>query len=381
MRIVNRKYENVDKLQKELDISDLKPKNTLIQIFCGLAIESEIERIQTIFKEKNSEIPFMGTTTAGEINNGEISENSIVVSIIEFENTSVQHASFAHDDDFELGVAIASELFKENTKAVILFVDGLFTNGDSVVEGISSIDSTIPIAGGMAGDNGNYITTFVFNADGIYSKGCVGAALNSDVLNVFTDYQLNWQAIGQTMTVTKAVKNRLYEIDGISASEIYRKYLGKKVGDNLPFSATEFPLLKIQDDRLEICRTFIRKFEDGSLLTIGNMEVGDRVRLAFGNIDLVLNSTKNNVRKYANFQPEAIFAYSCTARRAFLQSEVVAELRPLSNIAPTCGFFTYGEIYHHNNKNSLLNITLTIFALSENKIADSCGGSFQFCLV
>jgi GGDEF domain-containing protein len=371
LKITNTNYKSLSDLYKNLDLSNLDPNKTFIQIFTGLITEPEIKYIQSVLREKNSAITFIGSTTAGEINNGEVKENSILISIMEFKNTTFKQAYFVDENDYNLGVEIASSLFTDNTKAMILFIDGIHTNGNDVVDGISSLNSAIPLAGGMAGDNGAFVETFVFDNNGVYNKGAVAVSLNSDLLNVFTDYQLNWQAIGQEMLVTKAEKNRLYEIDGMSASEIYRKYLGDKVGDNLPFSATEFPLLKIEEDGLEVCRTFIHQFEeDGSLLTIGNLEVGDKVRLAFGNIDLILNSSKNNLSKYQNFQPEAIFTYSCTARRAFLQSQVVVELKPLSNIAPSCGFFTYGEIFHKNNKNSFLNISLTVFALSEADITE-----------
>ena len=369
MKVTNKNYANIQELNTQLDLSNIKVENTLIQVFTGLITENDVNEIHSLIKSKNSQALFVGSTTAGEIYEGTVQENSINISIVEFENTTVKQGYFIDEDDFTLGSKIAKSLFRDNSKAMILFIDGLQTNGNDVVDGISSINTTIPLAGGMAGDNGGFVQTFVFDSNGVYSKGCVAVSLNSDVLNVFTDYQLNWQPIGQTMTVSKAEKNRLYEIDGISASEIYRKYLGDKVGDNLPFSATEFPLLKIEDDGLEICRTFVHQFEeDGSLLTIGNLEVGDKVKLAFGNVDLVLNSTKDNVQEYQKFQPDAIFTYSCTARRAFLQSEIVTELNPLNSIAPNCGFFTYGEIFHKNNKNSLLNITLTIFGLSENSI-------------
>ncbi|MDB2563004.1 SpoIIE family protein phosphatase, partial [Sulfurimonas sp.] len=273
---------------------------------------------------------------------------------------------FINDNDFNLGVDIASKLVKDKTKAMILFIDGLQTNGSDVLDGITSVNNTVVVAGGMSGDNGVFKETFIFNQNGVYQKGSVALSLNSDSLDVFTNYQLNWQAIGQFMTVTKAEKNRLYEIDGIPASEVYRKYLGDKVGDGLPHSAIEFPLLKIEDDGLEICRTFVHKFDDGSLLTIGNLEVGDKVKLAFGNVELVMNNSKSDILGYKQFQPEAIFTYSCTARISFLQSQVLTELEPLNEIAPIAGFFTYGEIFHQNNKNSLLNITLTVLGLSEN---------------
>ena len=59
----------------------------------------------------------------------------------------------------------------------------------------------------MAGDNGAFAKTFVFDNNGVYENGAVAVSLNSESLNVFTNYQLNWQPIGKSMTVTKAEKN------------------------------------------------------------------------------------------------------------------------------------------------------------------------------
>ena len=368
MEIINKSFTNLEELITNLDLTNLSIENTLVQVFSSLNQESQIRQIQTIFKKKNPKISFIGTTTAGEIDDANVNENTILVSIVKFEDTKVKHSSFKNDiDDYQLGKNIANTLIQTNTKALLMFVDGLSTNGSDVMDGISSINDTVPISGGLAGDNGAFVKTYVFTQNDIYSKGCVSVSLNSEVLEVFTDYQLNWQSIGQLMTITKAHKNRLYEIDGIPASDIYIKYLGDKIGDNLPFSATEFPLLKIEDDGLEVCRTFVDKFDDGSLLTIGNFEVGDKVRLAFGNVDLIINNTQKKVMQYQEHQPEAIFTYNCTARKAFLQSQITRELEPLTKIAPTCGFFTYGEFFSQNNKNALLNITLTILGLREKK--------------
>jgi serine phosphatase RsbU (regulator of sigma subunit) len=367
MKIENINYESIDELRQKLDLRFIDTNKTLIQVFSGCIEKNEILDICKILKDKNSDIKFIGTTTAGEIYNGNIGKGSITISIMEFEHTSFINKHFNNEDNFELGVDIANSLFVDNTKVMILFIEGLLNNGNDVVDGIASVDNTIPIAGGMAGDNGAFSKTYIFDNNGVYENGAVAVSLNSKVLNVLTNYQLNWQAIGKFMTITKAKKNRLYEIDGIPASDIYRRYLGDKIGDDLPHSAIEFPLLKIEENGLEICRTFVHKFdEDGSLLTIGNLDVGDKVRLAFGNVDLIINGANEDIRNYQYFQPEAIFTYSCASRITFLQSDVVRELQPLNDIAPIAGFFTYGEIYHQNNKNSLLNISLTILGLSES---------------
>jgi len=162
MKVTNTNYKNLGKLHKNLNLSNLDSTNTLIQIFSGLDSEFDIKQIQSIFQEKNSDISFIGTTTTGEIYDGKVDDGGIVISIMEFENTTLVYDHSSGDNDYDMGVNIANKLFKDNTKAMILFVDGLLTNGSDVLDGISSIDSTTPIAGGLAGDNGAFKETFVF---------------------------------------------------------------------------------------------------------------------------------------------------------------------------------------------------------------------------
>jgi len=368
MKVNNYSFSNLNELLLNLDLKDIIPERTLIQVFSGLITDDEISFLISMLRKKNDQVTFIGTTTAGEIINGEVDKESIAISVIEFDETIVSHAFFTNEDDFKLGVDIAS-LFKNNTRAAILFIDGLSTNGNDVVDGIASVNKKVPIAGGMAGDNGYFKETHVFNHDGIYKKGAVVVSLESEKLNVFTDYQLNWLPIGQYLTVTKAEKNHLYELDNQPVSDVYRTYLGNMVGNALPHSAIEFPLIKIDENGFEVCRTFVHLFDDGSLLTIGNLEVGDKVRFAIGNVALIVNNSKQQAAKYyQDYKPEALLTYSCASRITFLQSEVVTELKPLNKIAPIAGFFTYGEIFHRKGKNALLNISLTILGLSESEI-------------
>jgi len=366
MKVTNIHYFSIEELEQELKITSLDTKKVVLQIFSGFITEEEVQLIQKIIKDKNSELLFIGTTTSGEIYEGEIYEKSINISIMQFEKTTFKNAYFHGNDDYTIGEEIAHSLFVEDTKAAILFTDAIETNTNDIIDGISSVDSSVVLAGGIAGDNGYFNKTLIFDQNGVYSKGCVVLCLNSEDLEVFTQYQLNWQAIGKMMSVTKVEKNRLYEIDGINVSAIYTKYLGEKIGSKLPFSATEFPLLKIEKNGQEVCRAITHKYDDGSLATVGNLEVGDKVRFAFGNVDLIVNNTKEAIDSY-NFQPEALYIYSCAARKAFLQSEITAELQPFNNIASNIGFFTYGEIYHHKGVNTLLSTSMSILAMSENE--------------
>lgn len=365
MKVSNTIYLNLNDLQQNLDLNGLNPQKTLVQIFSGFVAESEIKQIQSIFKEKNNEIRFIGTTTAGEIFNGEAHENSIVVSILEFETTEVHYGSFLEKNDYDTGRKIAQTLFTDKTKVAILFSNPFTSNGCDLADGISAEKPDIPIAGALAGDNGFLTSTFVFDNDGIYSEGAIAAALNSDKLQISVEYYLNWQAIGQVMTITKADKNRLFEVDNQNITKLYTEYLGKTIGNNLPHSAIEFPLISFQNG-IEVCHAFIHQFTDGSLQSINNFNIGDKVRFSFGNIDLIIKDINSCIEKYYNNNTEAIFTYSCAARKSLLQSHVNKELKPINQLAPSCGFFGYGEFFHKKPKNVLLNASLTLLILKEN---------------
>jgi len=362
MKVYNHIFKNIDELKNFVLPPITDKKKTLIQVFSGFVEESDIKQIQDILNQYD--IDFIGVTTAGEISNSKSSFNTIVLSIVEFEKTNIEYGIFENKDDYQLGIDIAKTMFKDDTKAAILFLSGLMSNGEDTLYGIASINNEVTISGGMAGDNGNFKASFVFNNDTIYNGGGVIAVLNSEVLNVFNDYELNWQPIGKEMHVTKAEKNHLYEIDNIVVRDLYEIYLGERIAKGLPLSASEFPIIKKQDD-VEICRAFPHMFEDGSMLTIGNTYVGDKVQFSFGNVELILNQTKENIQNQIPFQPDIVFNYSCAGRLAFLQSKIDVELEVFKDIAPTAGFFTYGEILHKNNKHYLLNYSFTFLGLSE----------------
>ncbi|HIC10516.1 MAG TPA: diguanylate phosphodiesterase, partial [Campylobacterales bacterium] len=282
MQVINKQFKTINEL-REYRFPPLSLSNTLIQVWTGYYSESEVIEIYEILTSQN--FHFIGTTTAGEIFQGKYSVKSIVISISIFENSRVNISHFIERNDYQTGIKVAKTMATDLTKILILFGEGLRTNGDDLVQGIASVNSNIVIAGGMAGDYGDMKKTFVFDHNGIYDRGVVVASINSEVLQVFTDYQLNWQPIGKVMTVTKANKNILYEIDNMNVKDLYRKYLGEKIADLFPISAIEFPLVKIGEQGMLLGRDILMALDDGGFITAGNLEVGDKVRFSFGNVD------------------------------------------------------------------------------------------------
>jgi diguanylate cyclase (GGDEF)-like protein len=347
----------------------------LIQLFSGTTDITAIAEFQAFFQSKFPQATLIGSTSDGVINNTNIypqDKSTIVFS--NFETTELVSILIKNSDGYQndsmLGKTVASTLISENTKLLITFTDGIYTNGEEYIKGIEAINKNITIAGGMAGDNGRLEKTFIFDKNDITSNGVLGVALNSKSLQVATDYSFDWLPIGKKLQITKAIKNRVYEIDGIPAVNLYAKYLGKELSDCLPQIGIEFPLI-LNRDGVSIGRAAILRHDDGSLTFSGNIAEGEIVRFGVGNIEMIIRHGDyhlENILQKNPFQPEAFFIYSCMARRRFIGDHIEKEIQPFSNIAPTAGFFTYGEFYHADSKNQLLNETMTVLALSESKI-------------
>ncbi len=362
------------KYQDGIDFSNIPidsinaSKSVLVQIFSGICDRELLREIALRIKEVFPKAKIIGATTDGEIENSNITTNSIVISISSFEKTQINIA-FVEEinwkNSFQKGKELASLLFCKDAKVIISFCDGLNVNGEEFAKGINQVNKNIVLSGGLAGDNAQFKRTFVICNDKIIEKGAVGAVLINKNLIVSTDYRFGWIPIGKKLKITSSSGNRVYRIDNMKAVDAYRHYLGEETAKMLPKTGIEFPLITIKNG-MEIARAVIAKNEDGSLDFAGNVQIGEYYQFGLGNADLIINSLDKNIKKFQKKAIESVFVYSCMARRRFLQGSALMELSYLSSFGNVAGFFTYGEFFHLFKENEFLNETMTVLALSEN---------------
>jgi len=345
-------------------------KNLLIQIFTSIV---EYEYIQRLIETIRSNLPnakIIGTTSDGNIVDGLITHQS-VLSFIQFDKTEVHSfiaLSSEGEESYDLGVKLANQ-FKNiaNIEATIAFSDGIHTNGEEFLKGLESVHQN-SIAGGMASDNGKLLETYVFNEEKITHHGAVCATLSGEGLLIHQLHNFGWRPIGKRLKVTKSIKNRVYEIEGRSAVETYKRYLGEQIEAQLPQTGIEFPLI-IHKEGLEVARASIQKHEDGSLSFAGNIEEGSMVQFGLGDVNAMLYEKDSNFDQATNYPVEAIFIYSCMARRRLLDIFSYEEIQPYHQLAPVSGCFTNGEFYccKHQPSYNLLNQSKTMLLLSESE--------------
>ncbi len=366
MRSINTYYTNKDQLASFIQDQNIQNSSSLlIQVFSAITTKSFLSRLVSELANLLPDAIIIGCTTDGEIMDGKVSSGKVVLSFTQFENTILKAASVEHQKNgYYSGQYLAEKLIDGDTKLLIAFVDGILTNGEEFLNGISFVNNKIIVAGGHAGDNHQFIETFVFTKDHILTRAAVAVSLSSKHLHVHRDYSFNWHPIGTELTITKAEENRIYTINGRSAVETYAHYLGEDISKGLPGIGVEFPLI-LNRDGGHVSRAAIAKVDDGSLIVGGNVHTGEKVRIGYGNSKEILKKSQNILRATAQKPSETIFIYSCMTRKYFMGDEVESEIMPLQQIAPVSGFFTYGEFYTSKSM-ELYNQTMTLISLSEH---------------
>jgi diguanylate cyclase (GGDEF)-like protein len=371
MKIINTYYEDKfilkEFVEKNHNILFAEKSSVLIQIFSGICERDFLRKLSVEVKEMIPHAHIIGTTTAGEIMNGAVSGLKTALSFSVFMHTDIRCSFFKKDNqsDYQLGQSIMTELSGENAKVLILFATGLTLKVNDLLYGIQSINPTLPIAGGNAGDNSLMQQSFVFDDNDITDCGIVGVVLESNHLYVNSYWHLGWQPIGKEMTITKANNSRVYTIDNIPSCQAYETYLGLD-GDSNFQNALEYPLV-LNRHKITIARSPMVRHEDGSLSFAADIYEGEKVRFSYGHVGIILDQIEKLCQKISLQPAEGIFIYSCASRRGYLQNNSEIETMPLQRIAPSAGFLTYGEYFHSSEVNQLLNGTMTVLVLSESE--------------
>lgn len=372
MRVFTFKYTHDQELVHWLEScnANFSPA-VLVQIFSGSMDLDLLHSITHSLLTQLSHAIIIGSTSSGEIFEGRMLENTIVISLMAFEHTTLKSIHLTGEDSKLLGEQAAKAIASDDTRAVILFADGLLCNGDAILDGFyEHSNKNIVISGGMASDYHEFKNTWLIHNREIFEGGLVAVALSNPELHVFHAYNLGWYPLGKEMSITKAQGNRVYEIDNMPIREVYAKYLGDQVVDKMPGSTIEFPLI-FERNGVYVARSMVHVYEDGSGLFAGNIPMNRKVRFGIGHHELLNKKSIENYRLACASSVEALFVYACSARKMYLGSELEFEFDSLAQIAPLSGFFTYGEFYHSNAGNQLLNITTTVLGLSESPDANS----------
>jgi len=261
---------------------------------------------------------------------------------------------------------------------LLVFSEGLNINGSELSKGINSIiNSSVPVTGGLAGDQANFKETVVVGNQTGAKNFVTAVGFYGKNLKTGNGSKGGWSSFGVDRLVTKSEKNVLYELDGQPALELYKKYLGEHVS-GLPASALLFPLsLQVSNSDTNLTRTVLAVNEsDGSMVFAGDVPQGEYVRLMTSNseklIDGAYQAAEISVQKLRDTEPDLAILISCVGRKLVLKQRVEEELEIVKEVlgdkTMITGFYSYGELCPAKLTESvceLHNQTMTITVFKE----------------
>jgi hypothetical protein len=327
----------------------------------------------------------IGCSTAGEISNQGVSDNSLVITACHFNKPAFVPVSAEVKTMFETrkaGEELGRGLKKEGLTGVFVLGKGLNVNGSALIQGIREVTGeNVVITGGLAGDGGRFQRTFTVLNGSISDDRVVAIGIYGEHIKIAFGSMGGWQPFGPVRKITKSNENVLYELDGKPALEIYKSYLGEKAKD-LPGSGLLFPfaLLKDNQDTTGIIRTILAvNEEDQSLTLAGDVPQNGIVRLMHAsNEGLVAGAraaAETTVQGLSEADGEGLgILISCVGRKLVMGADVEDELDAVTEVfgkTTITGFYSYGEIcpQHTFSDCKLHNQTMTITYLFEKKAA------------
>jgi len=359
-----------DLLQSEEIISCAHFPSQLIQIYSE---KNENEWYLSLGKVLRQTFPaavIVGASSVGEICDGKIKTNSTVISFSFFEESALNLFSYECKPGSEqsIGKTLLESLGSLNTsiKGLLMLSTPVSNDSGKMFNILTESGLSYPLFGGGAGgDSLNMKNTLVFDGNQCYGEGIVAVAFSG--INLFVELQtyLEWHPLSREMTITEIDGMSVKTIDEKPAFSVYKKYLGIKADEHFFQNSMEFPFL-IDRNGQTIARTpFFVNEKDGAIQLVADVREGEKFRIGYGNPQMILEESIEIQKKMKEFKPQAIFLFSCICRRFLLQQDVDQETLPFNKIAPTGGFYTFGEFCSNSKLSALLNSTLVAVGFRE----------------
>jgi len=299
-----------------------------------------------------------------------------VITAVEFEHTSVKGAQIKlnqMENSFKAGEYIASSIPFADLSHVLVLSDGLNVNGSELVRGLNSaLPPAVSVTGGLAADNEYFKETLVFWDAQPEPNTVAILGFYGNSLRIGYGSRGGWDPFGPERLITRSIGNVLYEMDGRSALELYKKYLGE-FADGLPATGVLFPLsVRDQNKERRIVRAILGVNEEENSMTFaGDIPTGNYARLMKANVDRLIDgaidAAELSLIMGKNKSPVLALLITCFARRLVLKQRTEEEIEGVGEVLVAdntilTGFYSYGEIspFRHGEKAELHNQTMTI---------------------
>ncbi|WP_191014523.1 sensor domain-containing diguanylate cyclase [Treponema zioleckii] len=378
-------YDAVKFLDEAKECVDYKnAKTVLVNIFTKRVQKDYISYISSLIKSKLPKAKISGLTCLEGFALGENFKGSTIITFLCFKSSDIEVLEY---DFSKISIEEAKSSFLSSIKkypelkGIQVYMTPLanaVTNDFMPLDDFDKKDIPIFGAGAAFGSREDDKKIYVFG-NGIYEDGIVITLFSGEKLGIYAESTLGWTPIGKEMVVTDVENNNVLKtIDNISASEIYKKYLGVNSAKFFLENTCEFPFMLRRGDKW-VARVPIQKDEDGNIHFTADIQKGEKLLFSYGSKNIILKQAFNLADYMSRKNLEGLLLHVCRTRRLYLKDTEHLELQAFSNFyRETAGCYAFSELLYKNKSGGLQNSALVAvgfreFENAEEKIySDDC---------
>lgn len=327
-----------------------------------------LNSVRAVLRKEVPGMPVIGISSTGEISDGRMNDNEIVITATVFEQSGTTVTIIT---TYEQPGEFDTNLFLEQVNSIsdVKAIEVLTAANYDALEGVRTVIDKLPedmigFGGVAVGDDKH--KAFVFaNNSAISTTGTVCAIYSGKDLYVQANRMFGWKPIGYPLTVTKSKGTVVYEIDGKPAYDVYNHYLHIKNGENFFYDALEFPLEVRVDEDTAYIRHAKTVNPDGSIVMSSNVPQGSSIRLTYGDPRRIIDHTKQNILMIRDFAPQVVNIINCMGRKLFWGEKEAVEISLISKNMQSTGFSALGEILRYKGVSVLNNLSIVTVAMRE----------------
>ncbi len=293
--------------------------------------EEDIEEVREVIR-----CPFIGCYTEGVIHDGKIVEGTGVLAL-----KGVKAATELSNSPTRIGEKLGR--VKEGT--AILFLNWMTRKISSFLRSVyNQLGFNFSYTGGCSGILGGGFA-FQFSEKGMSENMTCAASLN---VRMSVAFDHGWEVLCGPYIITKYKDDRIYELDGKCAFEVYCKAT-RCQKENFEECRKEYPFGFLCACGKYMLRAPLEYFKDGSMRLMSEVPYSS-VTLIMGckEEEDVINAAENAARSALMQHRKGKFAlvFDCVSRKELLGSRFSEELERLNEVIeiPYLGMLSVGEI-------------------------------------
>lgn len=350
----------------------IQARRSFVAVYGRAASEKLMAKIRRAVQQRMPQACVVGAVAMQSIVDGRLTEDGVAVSFTLYESSDAAAWLYDFDamDPKEAGRTFAEVLAAEDDVSAIEFIstDDRFGIG-AFFDELAAIPEDVAVFGGIA-ENGTEAMPTIFAGDAACGHGVLAIAFSGPDLHVSVNSSFGWKPLGRVMTITR-MKDAftVQSIDNRPAVEIYQTYLGLAMDEDILTEMLTFPLF-LHRNGIALARLPQTSERDGSLHFAGDFFEGERVQIAYGDPQEILDTADRLQVGMAAFHPQAMYFVSCVARSLLLATDTEKEL-VMSRYAPSAGFYAYSEFLRRGGEFMTANMTLVTIGMREGEKSDA----------